>query len=159
MDDITGERYGRLTVQHYVGKAPNGHSRWLCKCDCGRETIVSRSNLRSGKQVSCGCKRKEQVGALNRIHGGSHTRLYSIWTNMITRTTNPKGTAYQRYGGRGIKMCPEWRNSFEAFRDWAVASGYTDDLTIDRINNDGYRGKTNSTTGQPITCSHSTEKR
>lgn len=74
---------------------------------------------------------------LNRTHGGSNSRLYSIWANMITRTTNPKGTAYNRYGGRGVKMCSEWRNSFETFRDWALANGYTDDLTIDRIDNDG----------------------
>ena len=140
MIDMTGERYGRLTVLRFAGRASNGHSQWLCKCDCGRETTVARSNLRTGKQVSCGCKRREQAGAMNYSHGGSNTRLYSIWTNMITRTTNPKGTAYNRYGGRGITMCPEWRNSFEAFRDWALANGYTDDLTIDRVDNDsGYR--------------------
>lgn len=135
--DLTGERYGRLTVLRFLDTAPNGHSRWLCKCDCGQETIVTRSNLLGGKQVSCGCKRREQAGAMNHTHGGSNSRLYSIWTNMITRTTNPKGSAYLRYGGRGIKMCPEWRNSFETFREWALANGYTDDLTVDRINNDG----------------------
>ena len=140
MVDMAGERYGRLTVLRYAGRASNGQSRWLCRCDCGRETTVARSNLRSGKQVSCGCKRREQAGTINYSHGGSNTRLYSIWANMITRTTNPKGTAYNRYGGRGITMCQEWRDSFEAFRDWSLANGYTDDLTIDRIDNDsGYK--------------------
>lgn len=76
---------------------------------------------------------------MNYSHGESGSRLYSIWTNMITRTENPKGTAFNRYGGRGIRMCSEWRTSFEAFRDWAMDNGYTDDLTIDRIDNDrGY---------------------
>lgn len=135
--DITGKRYGLLTVVRYEGRAKNGHTLWLCKCDCGRETIVSRSNLRDGHQVSCGCKRRKQAGEMNLIHGGSHTRLYSIWSNMITRTTNPKGTAYHRYGGRGVIMCPEWRNSFQTFKNWALANGYADGLTIDRIDNDG----------------------
>lgn len=135
--DITGERYGKLTVVRYEGRAKNGHSLWLCKCDCGRETIVSRSNLQGGHQVSCGCKRRKQASEMNLTHGSSHTRLYSIWSNMITRATNPKGTAYHRYGGRGVIMCPEWRNSFQAFKDWALANGYADGLTIDRIDNDG----------------------
>ena len=137
IDDITGARYGLLTVVRYEGRAKNGHSLWLCKCDCGRETIVSRSNLQGGRQVSCGCKRRKQASEMNLTHGGKHTRLYSIWTNMITRTTNPKGTAYHRYGGRGIIMCPEWRNSFQTFKNWALANGYADGLTIDRIDNDG----------------------
>lgn len=135
--DMTGERFGRLTVTTYAGKAPNGHTLWECKCSCGAFVTVSRSNLISGRQVSCGCKRREQAGMINQTHGGRNSRLYSIWCNMITRTTNPKGTAYHRYGGRGVKMCEEWRNNFEAFRDWALANGYTEELTIDRIDNDG----------------------
>lgn len=135
--DRTGERYGRLTVIAMAGKTPSGRTLWRCKCDCGRETVVSGSNLGQGRQVSCGCKRREQAGKMNFSHGASKTRLYSIWTNMITRTTNPNGTAFHRYGGRGIKMCPEWRRSFEAFQDWALANGYNEDLTIDRIDNDG----------------------
>ena len=133
--DMTGEHFGRLTVTTYAGKAPNGHSLWECKCSCGTFVTVSRSNLISGKQVSCGCKRKEQAGMLNYSHGGSNSRLYSIWCNMITRTENPRGTAYNCYGGKGITISPEWRKDFATFHAWAEANGYKDDLTIDRIDN------------------------
>ena len=83
--------------------------------------------------------RKEAAGEINRSHGKSKSRLYSIYHNMLTRTENPKGSAYECYGGRGITVCPEWRTSFEAFHGWAVANGYQHDLSIDRIDNDlGY---------------------
>ena len=72
-------------------------------------------------------------------HGQRHTRLYSIWTDMKTRCNNPKRAKYARYGARGIKVCDEWCNSFEAFYEWAMANGYADNLTIDRKDNDkGY---------------------
>lgn len=135
--DLSGMTFGRLTVIEYAGKRHNGRTQWRCRCQCGNETVATRSNLVAGKIISCGCKRREQAGNINRVHGECKTRLYSIWRNMITRTENPKGTAYDRYGGRGIRMCPEWRNSFVAFRDWAVSNGYSDALTIDRINTDG----------------------
>lgn len=68
---------------------------------------------------------------------GRKTRLYRIWTNMKSRCTNPNIAAFKDYGGRGITVCAEWSDSFEAFRDWATANGYRDDLTLDRIDNDG----------------------
>ena len=71
------------------------------------------------------------------IHGQRRTRLYSIWTDMKTRCYNTKRAKYARYGGRGIKVCAEWLNNFQVFHDWAMANGYSDNLTIDRINNDG----------------------
>ena len=112
---------------------------WRCRCDCGEDKIVAGHNLKAQKIISCGCAKREQVGQLNRTHAGSNTRLYSIFTNMISRTENPKATAYALYGGRGIKICDEWRESFQVFRDWALANGYTDQLSIDRIDNDkGY---------------------
>jgi len=70
-------------------------------------------------------------------HGGKHTRIYTIWCNIIQRCNNPNYTQYEHYGGRGIRMCDEWRNSFEVFRDWAMSNGYADNLTIDRIDNNG----------------------
>lgn len=73
-------------------------------------------------------------------HGGSGTRLHSVWRNMKTRCYNPKSKYFARYGGRGIIVCDEWRQSFSAFREWALSHGYADNLTIDRINNnEGYR--------------------
>ena len=73
----------------------------------------------------------------NYRHGGKGTRLYRIWASMKTRCYNPKATHYSRYGGRGITICDEWRNSFQAFHDWAMLHGYSDKLTIDRIDVNG----------------------
>lgn len=74
-----------------------------------------------------------------RIHGECRTRLYEIWVDMKKRCYNPKSHAYHRYGGRGISVCDTWKDSYESFRNWAISNGYSDDLTIDRINNEqGY---------------------
>lgn len=74
---------------------------------------------------------------MGKHHGGKGSRLYSIWRAMKTRCYNPNSKAYPRYGGRGITVCDEWLDSFEAFRDWALANGYRDDLTIDRVDSNG----------------------
>lgn len=134
--NLIGQRYGRLTVQEYAGKR-KGVAMWNCVCDCGNMTTVYAGNLRSGSTVSCGCYRKENARTNKHTHGGKGTRLYNIWRGMKTRCRNMKDKAYERYGGRGITICDEWANSFEAFRDWALANGYRDELTIDRKNNDG----------------------
>lgn len=136
--DMTGERYGRLVVISFSGKASGRQSMWKCQCDCGNTTVASRQNLVSGKIVSCGCKKRDFVSTLNKTHGMSHkSRLYRIWLNMKNRCGNIRGQDYENYGGRGISVCKEWDESFEAFREWALSNGYRDDLTIDRINNDG----------------------
>ena len=140
--DLTGQRFGRLVV---LRRADNigRQTAWLCKCDCGNESIVLGYALRRGTIQSCGCGRNEAArerGKVNaRKHGGIGTRLYSIWRGMKLRCYNPKAKAYHRYGGRGITLCDEWRHDFATFRDWALNNGYADNLTIDRINNDrGY---------------------
>ena len=108
-------------------------------CDCGRETIVAQSSLRSGVTQSCGCLMRELSSKRATKHGGRKTRLYRIWDNMKSRCSNPTKGNYKEYGGRGIKVCEEWLHDFAAFRDWALANGYDDALTIDRIDNDkGY---------------------
>lgn len=126
--DLTGERFGMLKV---IGQADSrhGHAMWECKCDCGAKTIVQSGDLRSGRTKSCGCNRI--------VHGGRGSRLYRIWTGVKTRCFNPADHTYARYGARGITVCDEWRDSFEAFRDWALANGYRDDLTLDRKDNNG----------------------
>ena len=140
--DLTGQRFGRLTVMERAENAKDGHARWLCKCDCGGEIIVVRGDLRDGKVKSCGCLRKEtaaQIGASGALHGKRNTRLYSIWHSMKARCYNPKHKFYKIYGERGIIVCREWLNDFQAFYDWAMSHGYSDGLTIDRIdNNKGY---------------------
>ena len=136
--DLTGQKFGRLTVVKQ-----NGHKgkkvAWLCRCDCGNYTTVTGSELKTGGTKSCGCINKERMhgNKIRLTHGGTKTRLYGIWNSMKQRTENPKTISYEYYGGRGITVCDEWRDSFEAFRDWAQESGYRDDLTIDRINVDG----------------------
>jgi len=137
--DITGQRFGRLVVLHKTRKRCCGHIIWLCKCVCGKLVEVLSSDLRSGRTKSCGCLWKEVMT----IHGdnrrGKISRLYSIWENMKSRCLNPKRLDYKYYGGRGIKICKEWKNSYTIFKNWALANRYRDDLTIDRVdNNRGY---------------------
>lgn len=137
--DLSGQEFGRLKVIHYAGKDKQGHSLWLCSCNCGNSTVVAGYNLKSHKIISCGCARREHCGSMNLTHGHSNTRLYSIFSNMISRTENPRKPDFQFYGGRGITVCPEWRYDFPTFENWALRHGYAPGLTIDRIdNNRGY---------------------
>ena len=134
--DLTGQRFGRLTV---LGPAysRNGRWYWNCKCDCGEKTVKNGHDLLGGKIKSCGCLHSI-VSPQNRTkHGGRYTRLYSIWEHMKERCYGEYHEAYKNDGGRGIKVCDEWLQDFAAFRDWALANGYRDDLTIDRIDNNG----------------------
>lgn len=139
--DITGQRFGRLVAIRDVGSDPCRNGRlWEFRCDCGNMKVTNISLVVSGEIKSCGCLKREIVEAQHdsgRKHGGCKTRLYSIWRGMKKRCLVPKAHEYENYGGRGISICDEWVNSFEAFRDWALANGYRDDLTIDRIDNNG----------------------
>lgn len=135
--DMTGMRFGRLTVVQFAGKGNRRESRWLCQCDCGNETVVARSNLVGGMQKSCGCLKNERASTLNKTHGMRKTRLYRIWLNMKTRCHNPNFKSTENYMGRGITICSEWDTNFKAFYDWAMANGYKDDLSIDRIDVNG----------------------
>lgn len=133
MEDITGKKFGRLTAVRVVKKEQKNGRFWLCQCECGKETIIRETDIIRGNTKSCGCIRKERV----EVHGGRYTRLYSIWKGMRKRCGNPNMPNYKNYGGRGIRVCDEWDKDFSAFRDWAITNGYRDDLTIDRIDNDG----------------------
>lgn len=135
--NLIGQKFGRLLVIQKASPSKSRGPRWLCKCDCGAFRIVSAYNLKTGKTQSCGCLHKEQVAHLNKKHGEFKTRLYRIWAGVVDRCENSKKPAYENYGGRGIVVCDEWRKSYEAFRDWALVTGYADNLTIERINNDG----------------------
>jgi hypothetical protein len=134
--DLTGLKFGRLMV---IKRAENcgHHTRWLCKCDCGNETISHTTSLTSGRTKSCGCKNKEDLLSAVTTHGGRKTELYKHWCLMKTRCYYPKYDHYDRYGARGIIVCPEWENDFATFREWAVNNGYVDGLQIDRINTNG----------------------
>ena len=131
---IVGNRYGRLTV---LSAFTRSRRSWLrCLCDCGEEKTVRRDHVVSGRVVSCGCYGKALGAERNRTHGKTGTRLYRIWKDMRNRCGNKKVPGYHLWGGRGISVCNEWTN-FETFRGWAESSGYADNLSLDRIDNDG----------------------
>lgn len=134
--DLTGKKFGRLTVLELAMRGSRG-TKWLCRCDCGNETVVFGGNLTRGNTLSCGCLRYERLREGITSHGLSGSRLHSIWCGMRKRCNNPKAMRYERYGGRGITICDEWLDDFAAFHAWAMANGYRDDLSIDRIDNDG----------------------
>lgn len=134
--DLKGQKYGRLTALKMVERNSSNKVQWLCKCDCGNLVKVTTGHLRSGHTKSCGCYNIESSISTNISHGGKGTRLYNIWCDMKKRCNNPNSKHYDRYGGRGITVCPEWIK-FESFRDWSMNNGYADNLTIDRIDNDG----------------------
>ena len=134
-DSLAGGRFGRLTVMSQDGK--RGTRRlWLCLCDCGSETRVTTSNLKAGSVSSCGCLAREVTSARSTTHGGRLTRLYSIWHGMKARCSRPHPN-HKYHHGLGVSVCEEWASSFAAFRDWAVSNGYSEHLSIDRIDNDG----------------------
>jgi hypothetical protein len=135
--DLTGKRYGRLTVISKNGVNKHGAMSWVCECDCGNKTTATSGVLNCGKKKSCGCLQKETRVVAGLKHGGGGTRLYYCWHSMIDRCNNPTNKRFPRYGGRGITICEEWRNDFTSFRDWALTHGYADNLTIDRIDNNG----------------------
>ena len=135
--DLTGMKYGRLSVKQRVENDKNGCVRWRCECDCGGVTVVRANALRKGHIVSCGCYCREQ----HTTHGGFGTRLYPIWRSMMDRCFRETHRSYKDYGGRGIKVCAEWRE-FEKFRGWAITNGYDEtsprwQCTLDRIDVNG----------------------
>lgn len=134
--DLTGEKYGRLTVVEFSHRDKNRRYYWSCKCDCGNIVIVSGNNLKSGNTKSCGCLNTLKRIQRKKTHGMYGTRIYRIWNGMIMRCTNQNIPIYNNYGARGISVCNEWRK-FNNFYKWAINNGYSDDLTIDRINNNG----------------------
>lgn len=134
--DLASMRFGRLVV---VSRAENvgRTTRWNCLCDCGNLVIVRQPDLKARKTQSCGCLHREQLAERNTVHGLSKTKLCDIWRSMKDRCNNPKNRAYKNYGGRGISICNEWLTDFKAFYDWAMANGYGDNKSIDRINVNG----------------------
>lgn len=136
-NNALGARFGKLVVIRVLDERRHGHVMVECVCDCGNHKNIMLSSLIKGMTQSCGCYRKEYVSNKNRTHNKSKTRLYSIWCDMKRRCYNQTNKRYENYGGRGIKVCDEWRNNFQSFYEWAMANGYSDDLTIDRINVNG----------------------
>ena len=135
--DLTNLRFGRLVVLCESGKSKDGQICWKCMCDCGNLVTVTGGHLRSGHTKSCGCFFRESTSKRRRTHGNRNSRLYRIWSEMKGRCVNENCKAYKYYGGKGVTVCKEWFDSFQVFYDWAMDNGYQDNLTIDRIENDG----------------------
>lgn len=135
--DKTGERFGKLTVVSLYSRAsrnPLKQIKWLCKCDCGNVVVVQSGNLATGNTKSCGCLTEGKQGMFK----PNPNRLYNSWRAMKARCNNPNNNRYYLYGGRGIKVCKEWE-LFSNFKSWALCNGYSEELSIDRIDNDkGY---------------------
>ena len=139
--DLTGQKFGRLTVLSRTDNNKHRQVMWLCQCKCGNFIVVRGYRLKDGHTKSCGCLNKEQAiinVSKHHSHKLSNTRLYQTWQNIKKRCLNYKDKNYKNYGGRGIEICNEWLNPNNFFK-WALNNGYSDNLTIDRIdNNKGY---------------------
>lgn len=129
---LVGQSYEKLTV---IGYNPSV-KKLICKCSCGNQTLISKYNF--GVTKSCGCYKQE----IKYKHGGKNTRLYNIWKSIKQRCVYSSSATFKNYGGRGIKMCEEWKNNYSVFKEWALANGYDENAqrgvcTLDRINVNG----------------------
>lgn len=135
--NLTGQKFGNLTVIKEGDRDVRGARRWVCVCDCGGRTLSYQNHLRGGKSKSCGCN----PNRINKTHGESKTRLYTIWLNMKSRCDYVISESYKNYGGRGITYDTRW-GKYEFFKE-DMADGYSDDKTLERVDvNKGY-GKDN----------------
>lgn len=132
--NLTGQRFNRLVAINKIDRAKDGQIIWQCLCDCGELTKVVSSRLRNGRIKSCGCLQRERAREANISHGKCYSRSYSIWKGMLTRCNNPNHEFYIDYGGRGIKVCEEWK----IFENFLLDMGEPPEgLTIDRIDVNG----------------------
>lgn len=131
--NLTNQKFGYLTAICLDSKkSTKDHKYWICRCDCGKTRSLQTSQLTTGKVTSCGCQNQR---AKKHSIIKDHRRLYSIYSSMIARCHNPKSISYKYYGGKGITVCDEWKNSFENFSKWSNLNGYNDTLSIDRKDN------------------------
>lgn len=132
--NLIGQKFNKLSVIQRAKNSKSGNIRWLCKCECGKYTIVSSQNLKTGHTKSCGCLNKN---ATYITHNKSKTKLYKIWQGMKKRCFNKNEEHYKYYGERGIIVCDEWKNDFMSFYNWAINNEYKDNFTIERIDVNG----------------------
>lgn len=130
--DLTGKRFDRLVVVKFAHRDAGNKAHWLCRCDCGRESVVQGYNLTGGQTTSCGCKKNTNPAILR--HGMSKTLVHSKWRGMLTRCTNPKAESYPLYGGRGIRVCDRWLTFENFYEDMGTPP---EGSSIERIDNDG----------------------
>jgi hypothetical protein len=144
--DLSGRVFDYLTVVERNGKDKNRHAVWRCQCICGQNVNVTATHLLTGHTKSCGCEKGKMITEKKTKHGHSHRGsiepLYKVWSQMKERCNNPHNHAFPRYGDRGLVVCYEWNDSYQAFKDWCLENGYLPGLCIHRIDNeDGYYPK------------------
>lgn len=135
--DMTGQKFGRLTVIKYAYSDKSRCAVWVCKCECGNYVDAKGTELRYGRIKSCGCLQKDRARKVNTKHGKSNTKLHQVWRGIKDRCYNINAKNYKYYGGRGIQVCHEWLHNFQPFYDWAMNNGYKEGLTIDRMDVNG----------------------
>jgi len=138
--DITGKRFGHLTVIGIATKNPTYPTRrnWKLLCDCGNYTFAPTKILTVGEKLTCGsCKYHSEALNTRGTHNQSKTKLYRVWYGILERCNNKNIPQFKNYGARGIAVCEEWITSYQAFYLWSKESGYKEGLTIDRIDNNG----------------------
>ena len=135
--DLTDKKFGRLKVLEIAEQNKKGQHKWICRCICGNIIKIFGSDLRSFHTQSCGCLKKDLTIKRNTTHKMTNSNEFKIWQAMKTRCYNQQTTRYKDYGGRGITICNEWKNSFETF--YEDMGKRPKGLSIDRIDNDkGY---------------------
>lgn len=131
-----GDIYGQLTIIGDKGIV-NGNRHVQVRCDCGNESETRLAYLRSGNKKSCGCMWRKVIKERNTKHGDSNSLLYRVYSGMKERCFSKNHKSYRNYGGRGITVCEEWKDSYDSFKDWALSNGYKEKLTLDRVDNNG----------------------
>jgi hypothetical protein len=134
--DISGNRFEKLIVLEDGFKKGKDIYCYV-KCDCGNNFYVRKACLKNKNTRSCGCIHREQLIDRNTSHMMSNSRIYIIYRGIMGRCYNKSNTAYVNYGGIGIIMCDEWIKSFDVFYEWAINNGYSDGMSIERVNVNG----------------------
>ena len=139
IEDLTGQRFGRLVVVSKTEERIYRHVVWKCLCDCGNECLAPSNSLKTGRKQSCGCLMVESRGTARITHHMSGTKLYAAWQGMRKRCFSTYHKNYEDYGGRGITVCEEWNNDFQSFYDYVSQLPHfgEEGYSLDRINNDG----------------------
>lgn len=136
--DLSNIKFDKLTPIECFSRGENKSALWRCRCDCGSEIVITASALKQNRPHSCQSCKSAKMWNTRQSHRESKSRLYRIYYNMRKRCENENAVNYHNYGARGITVCDEWK-SYSNFSTWAKNNGYTDELTLERVNGDkGY---------------------